>query len=162
MFLVKILKNFIYKMDGESSCESDISESWSLIDLNLTEQLVDGQDVLNTNEPATIIEPKDVIKNEIDFKNGKNSASENFELMEFSNNANQVDDCNGVSSSTFDSPQKGTDKAGKQFQDFIFLDEDKKLSEDEKEKLNGHENVKFDCDDDLEREHKCRGNNSIV
>lgn len=149
-------------MDGESSCESDISESWSLIDLNLSEQLVDGQHISNTNEPTSLIESKETIKNENETKNEKNNPLENFELMEFSNNANQVDDCNGISSSTFDSPLKNADEPGKQFQDFIFLDEDKKLSEDEKEKerANVHENVKFDSDiENFEGEHKCRGKN---
>ena len=144
-------------MDGESSCESDISESWSLIDLNLSEQLDGEQHVAKPDDPTTFkATPKEIIKTENDSENKKN---ENFELMEFSNNSSQVDEHNEISSSTFDNNESPQNASGKPFQDFIFLDEEKKLSEDETDKIEG---VKFDSDVEiLEGEHKCRGKNFL-
>lgn len=139
-------------MDGESSCDSDVSESWSLIDLNLNEQLAD---VTNSSDPIpSEATPKTAIKNENGCESEKKIPAENFELMEFADNLSQINDSQTNLSSLIDNPKKEAP-----FEAFMFLDEAKRVEELEVGKVDDEENVKFNFNDVdiLEGEHKSKG-----
>lgn len=142
-------------MDGESSCESDVSESWSIIDLNLNEQLPEAASTNHLiSSEAT---PNEIIKNENDCKNEKKIITEKFELMEFSKDLNQVDNSQTILSSKVDSPKK--ESSTKSLQDFIILDDGQGMNELVRENNDFHENLKFNFNDTdvLECENKSRG-----